>query len=398
MELTISQKHARQLALFSSLLLQEGQKTRGKQGVFQIIDQLGYIQIDTISVIERAHHHTLWNRVADYDPLYLDQLQSKDRLIYEYWGHAASYLPMKDYRYSIPVMKRFHNPKNAWERNRLDKYGHMMPEMLRRIRSEGPVCSSDFKNDSASSRGPWWDWHPAKNVLELLFWQGELMISSRRNFQRVYDLTENVLPDGIDTREPSPREYGHHLVKRALQAYGLAAASEIREHIKGASKELIEVSIRELLDEGTILPVKTAGSKTDYFILSDNSYLDKPPVLRKTRIRLLSPFDNAIIQRKRIQRLFDFDYTLECYIPTQKRKFGYFSLPVMRGAEFIGRLDTKAHRSVRQFEIKSAHWEDGVLLTDEDQRAILNEIRRFAAFNQCPEPANEWSSMLFKLS
>jgi len=162
--------------------------------VHGVIRRLGYVQIDTISVIRRAHHHTLWNRCRGYRADTLHRLQAEERKIFEYWGHAASYLPMEDYRFYIPQMKRYFDPKGKWVKNRYREYGHLMDGMLERIRREGPLGSRDFKSEERTGNSAWGNWKPAKIVLELLFWRGELMVTRRENFHRIYDLTERVLP------------------------------------------------------------------------------------------------------------------------------------------------------------------------------------------------------------
>ena len=178
------------------------------------------MQIDTISVIERAHHHTLWTRVPGYRPEQLHEAQAVDRTVFEYWGHAASYLPMSDYRFYIPMMRSFYDPKRlvpgAGGRSTASHLG----ARAQRIREEGPRAARDFANPGGRRKGPWWDWKPAKAALEMLFWRGELMIRERRGFERIYDLTERVLPAGTDTRPPAPDELGRFIVRRALDRPG----------------------------------------------------------------------------------------------------------------------------------------------------------------------------------
>ena len=226
---SISQKMARRLALHAQLLDGKTKIKKGKEEVKEAVEHLGYVQIDTISVIERAHHHTLWTRVPGYTPKLLHELQAIDRSIFEYWGHAASYLPMEDYRFYIPMMRSFYDPKNSWFRGWGEKYGAFLEPVLKRIREEGPKVARDFENPSERNstnhppiladpiglsqkgKGPWWDWKPAKAALEMLFWRGELMISERNGFERVYDLTERVLPAGMDLRVPAADELGRFI-------------------------------------------------------------------------------------------------------------------------------------------------------------------------------------------
>lgn len=226
-KIRISSKQARRIVLNAQLLGSGIKLSKGKEGIAQTIEKLGYIQIDTIAVIERAHHHTLWCRRADYDPIMLHELQTKDRRVFEYWGHAMSYLPISDYRYFLPKMRNFENPKSKWAEISLAKCGHLMQPVLERIRKEGPLSSKDFKPPPGTKRGNWWDWKPAKIALEMLFWKGDLMVTERRNFQKVYDLTERVLPGNVDTSIPDKDETGQFLVRRSLSANGILQEKEI---------------------------------------------------------------------------------------------------------------------------------------------------------------------------
>lgn len=379
----ISPSAAKRLALHCQLLDGRTKLPSGKEGVAQIIEKLGYVQLDTIAVIRRAHHHTLWTRRSDYVPNMLHELQAVDRRIFEYWGHAASYLPMKDYRFSLPRMRRSDDPHSKWEKDRLKKCGHLMPEVLKRIRAEGPLSSADFARTDDGKRGPWWDWRPTKVALELLFLRGELMITERRKFHRVYDLTERVLPSDTDTTAPSDSEWGQFLVRRALGSYGVATAMDIREHIRGASKEIITAALNELIESGQVTCV-TVGPDKDgqWYGLSDCL---QDISLRKTqpRLHLLSPFDNMIIQRERLRQLFDFNYTIECYVPAPKRKYGYFTLPILWGEEFVGRLDPKADRKKRLLIVRSVHLEPAFTADDRFMTALATKLRELTAFNEC---------------
>ena len=379
----ISLKQAQRMVLNAQLLDGLAKLTKGKEGIAQTIEKLGYVQIDTISVIERAHHHTLWSRRSDYDPQMLYELQAKDRRIFEYWGHAASYLPMADYRYYLPLMQWHKDPKTNLIKYLSEKSGHLMKPVLKRIEKEGPLSSKDFKH-TAKKAGQWWDWKPAKTALELLFWQGALMITERRNFHRVYDLTERVLPKKINTEMPDTDELGRFFVCRALLAYGLAREKEICQHIKAVSKQTISKSLAELVDSGQVksLRIKQDIDK-DYYALTE--VLTKSAKSRKKQpgVFILSPFDNLIIQRERIKNLFGFDYTLECYVPVAKRKFGYFVLPILWGDSFMGRLDSKADRKKKNFIIRKLAFEPGLKALDEFLPAFVDKLFELARFNQC---------------
>lgn len=380
----ISLKLARRIALNAQLLDGRTQLPKGKEGVARTIETLGYVQVDTIVVIERAHHHTLWTRRPDYDPGMLHELQAKDRRVFEYWGHALSYLPMTDYRYYLPRMRKFNDPRGKWERERLEKCGHLMRPILERIRKEGPLGSKDFAQPPTKKILSPWDRNPMKAALEMLFWRGDLMVTERRKFQRIFDLTERVLPDGVNTSFPDNDELGKFLVRRALSAYGVATENEIRKHIDSADKQVIAKTLTDLIEAGEVTRLTVKGVEdTDYFALSER--LETLTKLRKAspRIHLLSPFDNLVIQRERIKRLFGFDYALECYVPPAKRKYGYFVLPILWDEKLVGRLDPKADRKKKTLVINSLLLEDTLDKRGAFLDALSQKLWDLARFNKC---------------
>lgn len=346
------------------------------------IDALGYVQIDTISVVERAHHHTIWSRFGGYCPDILHRLQSRDRKVFEYWGHAASYLPMSDYRFYTCRMKSHRDPKDKWARNRLEKCGHLMDDILCRIREEGPLGSRDFKAGTGVRRSRWWDWKPAKTALELLFWRGDLMITRRDNFHRIYDLTERVLPDGTDTSTPEEDELGRFLVRRALRAHGTADERTIADHIHAAGRSVVRRALLEMVDSGEVLAASVDGD-TGYYLLEEAAEAAGIEEAADPCVHILSPFDNLIINRKRAERLFGFQYSLECYTPRKKRKYGYFVLPVLWGDALAARMDCKVHRRENTLEIVSLHVE----IEGKDAEAFFGpfaaRLQAFAGFNGC---------------
>jgi len=380
----VSPNTARRLALHVQLLDGRTRLPHDKEGVARTIEQLGYVQIDTIAVIQRAHHHTLWSRCSGYHPDTLHELQAVDRRVFEYWGHAASYLPMSDYRFYLPRMHGFEEPHRKWEKQRIEKYGHLMPAVLERIRKEGPLSSKDFIPPEKKKGTGWWDWRPTKVALELLFWRGELMITERRNFHRIYDLAERVLPPRVDLTVPTDKELGCFLVRRALGAYGIAREQEIREHIHGHDKSVYRQALNDLTESSDLVTV-TIGKDmdTDFYALPEA--LEIAATLKKTspRLHLLSPFDNLIIQRDRTQRLFGFDYRLECYTPAPKRQYGYFCLPILWGERLVGRLDPKAERKRRTLVIRLLQLEEGFKVTDRFCKALVGKLAELAQFNEC---------------
>lgn len=372
-ELTISQ--LRHLTLESQGLTKPNPFGTGKNAVLTALEQLGYLQIDTLSIVERAHHHTLWTRISDYQPAYLNELV-QERKIFEYWFHAASYLPMKDFRFALPQMLDIKQSTTHY----YNADPKVMQYVLDTIRTEGPKKSRDFEKETKKA-GSWWSWKPTKIALERLFLQGDLMISNRDGMQKTYDITENVLPQNINTSIPTDLEFAEYLVKIYLQAYGFTTIKQIT-HLKtgGLIRKNVEEILKSMLQEGTIQRINIENSPP-IFIKKD--LLEKSLDNVNSSIQLLSPFDNSIIHRDRIKHFFDFDYKIECYTPKEKRIYGYFCLPILFGDTFIGRVDCKAHRKEKEFELIHLHVENTTINLELWLKPFLELIKSFATFNNC---------------
>lgn len=378
----ISAEELRRLNLHTQLLDGKINIPPGKEGVIRVIEHLGYLQIDTISRVERAHHHILWTRLPDYRPGMVEELQSKDKRVFEYWGHESSYLPMQDYRFYLPRMRSFSDPAVGWHRDLMDKYQHLTPRILERIREEGPLGSKDFEKPAGTQRGGWWDWKPAKTALELLFWQGKLMVAERRGFQRIYDLTERVLPDWVDTRQPDEIELAKFYVRRALQSLAAAREREIRLHLGGATPALIKKGLDSLIESEEVIRIEiNEDPRQPYYALTEviNSKIKNTPPM----VHILSPFDNLLIQRERTLRLFQFDFALECYLPAEKRKVGYFLLPVLWGDRFAARMDVQADRKQKTLVIHNLVMEKKITGMDDFLPLFAQKLAAYRLFNGC---------------
>jgi len=368
----IKLQQAKKIVLQAAGLASKSPFGTGKDGVYNAINHLGYIQIDTISVVARAHHHVLGTRVPNYDDSWLRQLQEEKRVL-EYWAHAASYLPMEDYRFTMPKKEKYrlrNKERSQGERSE-------MKRVLAKIKSEGPMKARDFAGDKNKKSSGWWDWKPAKTALERLFFEGSLLVSSREGFQKVYDLPENVIPLHINREVPTQEEYASYLIRRAIQSHGIVTADEVpylRRQVKGVVRQVLD----EMVEAEEVVPVKVKGLEKVYYghpsVLED-SFRMKP------LMHVLSPFDNLTIQRRRLADIFGFDYQIECYVPEPKRKYGYFCLPVIYGTQFVGRVDLKADRKNGTLLVKNIFLEEDVKEV-EDQ--IWGEaLRRFCNFNGC---------------
>jgi len=370
---TLSIQEARKLVLLSQKLPPVKQKGTTLEATLSAIEHLGYIQIDTISVIQRAHHHTLWNRNPGYETSHLEKLIA-DKKVFEYWSHAAAYLPMCDYRFSLVRKQEIASGK---QKHWYDRDEKMMKLVLDRITNEGPLMAKDFEHTGKKKMD--WASKPAKRALEYLFMQGDLMIPYRQNFHKVYDLTERVLPEDIDTSAPLQDEYARFLITRYLQANGLGQASEMVYLLKN-TKALISSALQEMHSNGEL--IQLAVDENNYYALQDSLELLKKPLFR-SKLKILSPFDNLLIQRKRMQTIFDFNYQIECYVPEPKRRYGYFSLPILWDGSLIARMDCKADRKESLFHIQHLVLESGLVKTEAFALALCKELESFMQFNNC---------------
>lgn len=379
--LIITKQQARDIVLRHQLL-NKAPILKKKKGTLKTIEHLGYIQIDTISVIDRSHHIVLYTRCIDYAHEHLHTLQAHDKKIFEYWAHAASFVPMSDFRYYLRKMKEEHIYEN-WMSQWSKKYPHVLRHVRQRIKKEGALAASDFKDVKNRKRGPWWDWKPAKAALEILFWKGELMIKERRNFQRVYDLTERVLPSHVDMRMPEHNEEEGFFVTRALNAMGIATVQDIDRYIH--SRRKCKNAIERMKKSGSITEVRINELNKPYFMLTKDIQKASHQDRLEPVVYLLSPFDNAIILRDRVDALFDFQYALECYTPPQKRKYGYFCLPILWKNNLVGRIDPKVDRKNSMLQIKSIYLENLALINDAFFVSFIDCLRSFAVFHKCDE-------------
>lgn len=372
----ISQRQARRIAVAASFK----DFGKGKAATLGNIRHLGYVQIDTISVIERAHHHILRSRQPDYIPDFLNHLLSVDRSVFEYWAHAVAYLPIEDHRFFVSKHGSYKNPTSKWQKEKYRIAQPILKPILERIRKEGPLASKDFENSKQTSPAGWWDWKPAKVALEILYLQGELMVAERRKFQRLYDLTDRVLPRGIDKTKASSEDCAGYQIDRALTAMGLARESEISKHIPVCDRKTLKVVLADRIASGELMKVQVHELPGEEYYARPGSLL--VPSSRKA-VRILSPFDNLVIQRERMRLLFNFNYTIECYVPAPKRKYGYFVCPVLWGDEFVARIDMKADRKSGILQVNSLHLESDFKENARFKKELDKALKEFATFNGC---------------
>ena len=346
---------------------------------------MGVLQIDSISVIARSPYLVLWSRIGEYDPVWLDELLAEGAL-FEYWSHAACFIPIEDYGLYRRLMLGKTDKTRAW----MEAHPDALEQVMGRIRQDGPVRSAEFARTDGKAGG-WWEWKPEKRALEHLFAAGELMISRRENFHRVYDLRErvlaNALPDWEDALAPNEQEVRRALALKAVCALGVAPARWVSDYFRTPKKGVAGL-LEELAEEGSLLRATIENSSETAYVHPDNAKVAErilSGTLRSSVTTLLSPFDPVVWDRARASELFGFDYKIEVYTPAAKRRYGYYSLPILHDGALVGRLDAKAHRKQGTFEVKAIHLEPDVSVSDGLVASIAGALRGCAEWHNTPE-------------
>ena len=344
---------ARRVALAAQGLAAPAPAARaGPARLRAVLERLGAIQIDSINVVARSHELVLAARVGPHDRTAFDRLVYRRRAGLEYWGHAASFLPIDHYRLCLPRMRRLAQATRGWWADVRQRNRHLYGPVLERINAEGPLAASAFRDPDGPRRGSWWDWAPAKHVLEDLFDQGVLLVHDRVNFERRYDLAERVLPAGVDTSEPTAAEAACQLTLLAARHLGVGTAADLADYYRlrppGARAALAEAVGSGLLQEVTV-----QGWARPAYLLPGTRVprrVAHPPVL-------LSPFDSLVWSRERTERLFGFRYRLEVYVPAPKRVHGYYTMPVLAAGRLVARVDPKHDRQAGRLLLRGLHLE-----------------------------------------
>ena len=369
----------RHLALASQGLGLRKRFSKGPAGTLAAIEHLGYVQIDTLSVVERAHHHVLWNRVPGYSRLHLNQLTITGK-IFEHWFHAAAYLPMRDYRYALPLMLSFRRGESPYFKN-VDK--GLMAEIIARVRGEGVLKTRDLK-ESTKGKGVWWDHGPGRRALDKLFMQGDLMICERNGMEKLYVLPEQLIPPGLNQQEPSPEEVAAYLIDNAMRAHGVFTLGQLLhlrtgKPLRNAIRELLQAR----LEQGMVQKLDTPLLPDAYAVEVEHLATRHPQ--SGAEVRLLSPFDNAVIHRERLKQMFNFEYRLESYVPATQRKYGYFCLPILWQEAFVGRIDCKVDRAAARLHVHNLHLEPGWVPDVIFHQRLQDAVSELAHFCGCTD-------------
>jgi uncharacterized protein YcaQ len=356
-----------------------------KRDVYSTVENLGCLQIDTINVVERAHYLTLWSRLGNYEKGYLDSLTYKDRKLFEYWAHAACYVPIVHYRYYLQSMEDRKKELLSRLKKRTGKGKPLIDHIIQRIREEGPLASSDFKSKK-KQKGGWWNRKEEKIAMDYLHGAGLLSVSHRKNFQRYYDLTENVIPSMVDTDPPLDDERVWFFIEKTMACLGIIQPKEAREYYQhwavklGRNTNQIEKLIKE---QENVMSVKMEGTRSEYYCLDDDAVrlYEIDDDFDFEGVQMLIYFDNFMWNRKRILSLFGFESKLEIYIPKQERVYGYYHLPVLFGDKLVARVEPKMDRSENKLLIKG-YWTEPDFNETELYRAKLeSNLEDFAAFH-----------------
>jgi uncharacterized protein YcaQ len=378
----IPNRQARRLFLHLQGLSAPPNRKLDRHGLRDLIEALGFVQIDSINTVERAHHMILFARNQTYRKDHLARLLERDRALFENWTHDAAIIPTAFYPYWCG---RFHRDagrlRARWRAWRREGFEEILDEILDHVRREGQAMSRHLRRPRDASAGGWWDWHPSKTALEYLWRTGALAVCHRDGFQKVYDLTERVIPAAH--RSEAPEDYVDWFCRGALDRLGIATAGELAAFWDAVTTDEARAWCRDRLGDGLIeveiepadgSRPRTAFARAD--IVDQAAQAPEPP----GRIRVLSPFDPLIRDRDRARRLFGFDYRIEVFVPEARRTYGYYVFPLLEGDRLIGRIDMKNNRSDGVLRVAGLWLEPGVRPTATRRRALdaeLDRLRRF---------------------
>jgi uncharacterized protein YcaQ len=386
-------EEARALATIAQRLDRRPSPTRNpstvKARLLETIRALGCVQLDTISVVARSHETVLWSRLGAYDPALLGQIHHPDGALFEYWVHAAGIAPIETfphYRRAMATYRSRNEAPGSWAA----EHQATLERVLATVRENGPTSSRDFVRPDGPRPGPWawWGGKPDRRALDHLWSRGDLMVLRRDGFQRVYDLTERILPASLAEELPTEAEQRRHFAGRALTALGVAMPRWVADYFRTGSRPHLPpaaaaAELSNLEREGGARRAAIEGSAEPVWL--DAALLPRLAELRAGRGRptlttLLSPFDNLVWHRGRTETLFGFSYRLESYTPAHRRVYGYYTLPILHRGRLVGRVDPSYDRRARVLTAKTVHLEPAVRPTSSLVTAIAGALRDLSGF------------------
>ncbi|MFN6926166.1 MAG: winged helix-turn-helix domain-containing protein [Tabrizicola sp.] len=380
----IPNPRARRLFLDRHALAEAPAGPASGQALHDLIARIGFVQVDSINTVARAHEMILWSRRQAFRPPALKRLLEKDRSLWEHWTHDASILPTRlhglwQHRFQRDAVRLEAN----WKRWFRDGYEAQFDSILNRIAREGPVGTADVGEGEVRGKGGWWDWHPSKTALEWLWRTGRLAITRRDGFAKIYDLTERVIPEVH--RSPVPaEEVCDWACRSALRHLGFGTSGEIAAYWNAVGPEAAKAWCREALARAEIIEAEIEGAQGQRRkVCIFPEILEEVPPEPTSRLRILSPFDPALRDRDRAEFLFGFHYRIEVFVPEPKRVYGYYVFPVLEGDRLVGRIDVKAFRDAGALRVRAFWPEPGVALTRGRRAKLEAELDRLARFAGC---------------
>ena len=391
----LGNRDARRLFLHRHALAEQPTGPSRGDALRALIDRLGFVQVDSINTVERAHHMILFARRQSYRPRHLKPLLERDRCLFEHWTHDASIIPTAFFpHWRLRFDRSAEQLSERWHKWRGAGFAEKFDAVLERVRAHGPVTSSDVGEDEERSSGGWWEWHPSKTALEYLWRTGALSVCRRDGFFKVYDLTERVIPADHRKPHPMPEETIDWACNAAIDRLGFATSGEIAAFWDTVSPAEAKIWCDAALRRQDLIEIEvvSADGSRPRRSLARPDIFDQAAAAPEPsgRIRILSPFDPALRDRNRAQRLFDFHYRIEVFVPAAKRRYGYYVFPVLEADRLIGRIDMKRDQGVLRV---TAFWPEAKVALNQGRRARLDAaLDRIARFAGCDEVvfATDW--------
>ncbi len=378
----VTNSQARQLFLERQGLSTAPTAKLTNDGLLEIIRSLGFVQVDSINTVARAHHMILFARNQTYRPAQLKRLLETDRTLFEHWTHDASIVPMAYYPYWKHRFLREQEALRArWRKWQREGFEGILTDIYNAVAKNGPTMTREVTSRGKKGDG-WWDWKPEKTALEYHWRTGNLAISGRNGFQKIYDITENVIPQSYRQEHVSETRFLDWACDAALTRLGIATPGEIAAFWNLITPKEAANWVQDNLQNGRIIPVlvepysRTTPNKAVAFNHLPERLSDLPETQK--RIRILSPFDPLIRDRKRCLRLFGFDYRIEVFVPKEKRRYGYYVFPILQGDRFIGRLDMINQKDI--LHVTGLWLEPGIKFGKDRRRLLEAELHRQRRF------------------
>ncbi|MFC4140481.1 MULTISPECIES: winged helix-turn-helix domain-containing protein [unclassified Microbacterium] len=379
MTASLSAAEARRMTLGAQGFSRRRPDTVSPRHLHRAMERMGVLQIDSVNVFARSHYLPVFARLGEYAPAQFDRtFFSPSSRYVEYLAHEAAFVPAEDWALWRFRMDDF---RRKWERDAdswLNANGRTLAWVLDELRDRGPLRPADLRDDAPRERGGWWNWDEVKMALEHLWRVGDVAVSGRRGFERSYALAEDVIPADALAREVTRDAAIRELVLRAARAYGVASEADIADYHRIRDRAAVRHAIDDLTDAGELAPVVVRGWERLGKQVPAWTHTGAALPRRIDGAALLTPFDPVVWFRDRALRVFDLDYRIEIYVPAEKRRFGYYSLPVLVGDRIVARVDLKADRQASALLVQSAWWEPQSRASDADQ--IAGELLRAASW------------------